>query len=99
MRIECNFFGPFRDAVGAKTVERELPDGATVADLAAALADEFDGLDGAITDADGGLADGINVTVDGRNVRQLEGGATPLSDGVTVRFAPPVVGGRRDPTG
>jgi len=94
MRVECNFFGPFRGAVGAKTIERDLPEGATVADLAAALADEFDELSEAIVAADGGLADGINVTVDGRNVRQLDGGATPLADGATVRFAPPVVGGR-----
>lgn len=94
MRVECNFFGPFRGAVGAKTVERELPAGATVADLAAVLADEFDELSEAIVNEDGGLADGINVTVDGRNVRQLEGESTPLADGVTVRFAPPVVGGR-----
>lgn len=95
MRVECNFFGPLRGAVGAKTVEREVSEDATVTDLAAALADEFEELRGTVLREDGGLADGINVTVDGRNVRQLEGGSTPLSDGDTVRFAPPVVGGRR----
>jgi molybdopterin synthase sulfur carrier subunit len=93
MRVECEFFGPFRDAVGAKTVERDLPAGATVEDLARDLAAEFDAVGERVLGADGGVADDANVTVDGRNVRQLDGAATGLSDGATVRFAPPVVGG------
>ncbi|MFB6156666.1 MAG: ubiquitin-like small modifier protein 1 [Haloferacaceae archaeon] len=92
MRVECHFFGPLRDAVGTKTVARELPAGATVADLVRDLAAEFDAVEERVLDGDE-VGEDVNVTVDGRNVRQREGAATELSDGATVRFAPPVVGG------
>lgn len=93
MLVECNFFGPLRENVGTKTIERELPEGATVADLVDELADEFDEFAPRVVDESGAIRDSINVTVDGRNVRQLEGVETPLEDGTTVRFAPSVVGG------
>jgi molybdopterin synthase sulfur carrier subunit len=92
MQVECHFFGPFRDDVGAKTVERSLPAGATVEDLVSNLARDFPRVTDRVID-DGEVATSANVTVDGRNVRQRDGVHTPLADGATVRFAPPVVGG------
>jgi molybdopterin synthase sulfur carrier subunit len=92
MNVELRCFGPVREAVGAKTAERELPDGATVGDLLSDLVEEAPELEGTLLDA-GEVAESINVTVEGRNVRQLEGAATTLSDGDVVRIAPPVVGG------
>lgn len=96
MRVECQFFGPLRDEVGEKTVERDLPPDATVGDLVRDLTAEFDVVgERILADGDGGdeVPEDINVTVDGRNVRQRNGLATELTEGATVRFAPPVVGG------
>jgi molybdopterin synthase sulfur carrier subunit len=93
MNIELRCFGPVREAVGAKVAERELAEGATVGDLLSDLIDEAPELEGTLLDGTGEVSDSINVTVEGRNVRQLDGAATTLSDGDVVRIAPPVVGG------
>lgn len=96
MNVELRCFGPVREAVGAKTAERELPGGATVADLLSELVADAPELDGQLLDGTGEVSESINVTVDGDNVRQLDGAATTLSDGDVVRIAPPVVGGGRE---
>ena len=93
MNVELRCFGPVREAVGEKTTERELPEGATVGDLLSALVADAPDLDGQLVDDQGAVRENINVTVEGRNVRQLEGAETALSDGDVVRIAPPVVGG------
>ena len=99
IQVECAFFGPLRETVGRKTVETTLSEDATVAALVAELSASHPAVGREVRAEDGGGADGVNVTVDGRNVRQREGLATPLADGTTVRFAPPVVGGsRRSPS-
>jgi molybdopterin synthase sulfur carrier subunit len=93
MKIELRCFGPVREAVGSKTVARELPANATIGDLLVELVEEAPELDGQLVDEAGEVRGSINVTVEGRNVRQLDGAATTLSDGDVVRIAPPVVGG------
>ncbi|WP_281194436.1 ubiquitin-like small modifier protein 1 [Halorubrum sp. F4] len=94
-------YGPVRDALGAKTVECELPAGATVGDLLAKLTDEHPELDrrlygGGLGDddpGDGGLSDAVSLTVNGTNVSRREGLETELSAGDEVRVAPPIHGG------
>ncbi|MEF8841120.1 MAG: ubiquitin-like small modifier protein 1 [Haloarculaceae archaeon] len=93
MNVELRCFGPVRDAVGAKTAERELPEGATVGDLLADLVADAPELEGQLADGSGEVSESINVTVEGQNVRQLDGAATTLAEGDVVRIAPPVVGG------
>lgn len=93
MNVELRCFGPVREAVGTKVTDRELSEGATVADLLTELVEEAPDLEDTLFDESGEVSDSINVTVEGRNVRQLDGAATTLSDGDVVRIAPPVVGG------
>lgn len=93
MNVKLRCFGPVREAVGAKKATRELPEDATVADLLSDLVADAPELEGQLLDETGEVGESINVTVEGRNVRQLEGAATTLSDGDVVRIAPPVVGG------
>jgi molybdopterin synthase sulfur carrier subunit len=93
MNVELRCFGPVREAVRAKTAERELAEGATVGDLLAELAAESPDLEGQLLDETGEVGESVNVTVEGRNVRQLDGAGTTLSEGDVVRIAPPVVGG------
>ena len=94
MEVEIKLFGPMREAVGEKTLVRTLPEGATVGDLIDDLVDEYPTLEGRFLDEDGDIDSGVNVTVNGTNVRQRDGPATELADGDLLRTAPPVAGGR-----
>ncbi|PSP79548.1 hypothetical protein BRC81_04875 [Halobacteriales archaeon QS_1_68_20] len=94
--LELRFFATFRQAVGQKTVHREVDDGTTVGDLLAALESEYDGLDGELI-VDGELREHLSVLLNGRDVVHQEGLDTSLSDGDTVSVFPPVAGGNGDP--
>lgn len=59
-----------RDRLGARELTRSLPEDPSVGGLLDELADEYD------VDPDDFL-----VMVNGRNVKQLDGTATPLQDG------------------
>ena len=90
MRVECAFYGPLRDPVGEKTVHRELGDGATLGDLLADLEAAYPDLD---LLADGERRDHLTITVEGKDVRHLDGTDTALDDGVLVRLTGAVYGG------
>ncbi len=96
MELELRFFATFREAVGQKTVHREVDDGATVGDLLAALESEYDGLAGELV-VDGELREHLSVLLNGRDVVHQEGLDTPLSEGDAVSVFPPVAGGCDEP--
>ena len=93
MQLECVFFGPFREAVGQKTVQYETAS-ETVGDLLSELEADYPVLEGDLLAEDGAeLAGDTVVTVDTRHVTQLEGLETPLEAGTVVRLVPSVYGG------
>ena len=93
MQLECVFFGPFREAVGRKTVRYET-DAATIGELLRELEADYPSLAGELVAGDGAeLAGDTVVTIDRRHVTQLQGLATPLEDDVVVRLVPSVYGG------
>jgi molybdopterin synthase sulfur carrier subunit len=92
MQLELRFFATFREAVGAKTVEREFPDGSTVGEVLAALEERHEGLVGELL-VDGDLRPQINVLKNGREVLHMEGIETTLEDGDRLSVFPPVAGG------
>lgn len=91
MQIEVRLFGPYREAVGEKSVRRELQAGATVADLFRDL--DSDTPDLAILTDDDAISNSVMVTKNGKHVSLFDGAETELSDGDVVRAAPPVHGG------
>jgi molybdopterin synthase sulfur carrier subunit len=91
MEVHFDLFGPIRETVGCKRITRTFDGETTVGAALESLCDSFEGLDDHLRAADGPRR--ATVTVDGRNVKQLEGDETTLSDGDVVRLAPPVVGG------
>ncbi|WP_435178533.1 ubiquitin-like small modifier protein 1 [Halorussus sp. AFM4] len=93
MEVEVHLFGPYREAVGEKTVRRELQEGATVSDLFRDLASDNPDLSGRILADDGAVSDSVTVTRNGKHVSLFDGAKTVLSDGDVVRAAPPVHGG------
>lgn len=87
------FFATFRAAVGQKTVEREVPDGATVGEVLAILESEYEDLEGQLLDDDGAVRERLSVLRNGREVVHLQGAETPLEEGDTLSVFPPVAGG------
>ena len=91
MKVECIFFGPFREDVGCRDLEYET-DAETVGDLLAELEAEFPVLEGRLVDGEG-LAGETVVTKNKRDIRHLEGLDTSLEAGDVFRLVPSVYGG------
>jgi len=90
MRVEFEFYGTLRDAVGRKTAVRELEDGTTVAKAVRAFADEYDGL-GSLLRSNGDLRPNVSVAVDGDPALDRSEDVT-LSAEETVTLTPGVAG-------
>jgi molybdopterin synthase sulfur carrier subunit len=94
MNVECKLFGPFRDDAGVEDVGGEYDPGTTVGELLRDLEADYPSLEGRIVDEEAGEAEGSTVvTVNEKNVTHLDGLATELADGDTVRIVPSVYGG------
>lgn len=93
MDVDCVFFGPIRETTGTKEATRSLETGVTVREFIERLDDDYDGLGDRLLTDSGTIPDDINVTVGKRNVRQLDGADTVLSDGDTVRVTTSIQGG------
>ncbi|MHC3439044.1 MoaD/ThiS family protein [Natrialbaceae archaeon A-gly3] len=91
MRVECIFFGPFREDVGLRELTYET-DTESVGGLLEELEAEFPVLEGRLLEGDG-LAGETVVTKNKRDVRHLEGLETDLEDGDVFRLVPSVYGG------
>jgi molybdopterin synthase sulfur carrier subunit len=81
MRVELRFFATVREAVGARTVEREFAASTTVGDVLGTLEAEFPDLEGRLLEADA-----IAVTHEA-------GAGTELADEDRLSITPPVTGG------
>ena len=82
MKVKVLFFASCREIVGEREVEVEVPEGATVADLAAGIGSEHP----RFLEMEGNLMISVNQDYAGRDTR--------LKDGDEVAFIPPVSGGR-----
>lgn len=91
MAVECVFFGPLRDAVGAKTVAVD-PEPATLAGLLDELEDRYPDLEDRVREGED-LAPEMVVTVNGRHAQHEAGLETALSDGDVVRLTTAIYGG------
>ncbi len=81
MRVTVRLFARLREIVGAGTLERDVAEGSTVADVWGALVREFDGLSPyTVTIAAGVNADYARM-------------ATPVAENDEIAFLPPVSGG------
>lgn len=90
--IEINLYGPFREAVGTKTVERPVNDGDTVEAVLADLAEEYPALTDRLFE-EGALRDSINVMKNGTNVNLIDGGETSVGSGDRLSVVVSLEGG------
>jgi len=89
--VTVKLFGGLRKLVSEPSISVSLSPDATVTDLLAKLGRDFSEL---YEKLQPGLTKGyLNALVDGRNARSLDGFDTPLSNGSTIAFLPPIGGG------
>ncbi|MCS5635173.1 MAG: MoaD/ThiS family protein [Myxococcota bacterium] len=87
------FYATLEPIVGQRRVEVELPEPATVRDLVEELSARWPALGEALLDDDGQLSRRVNIFVDGRNARWLQGLETSLEPENSIDIFPPVAGG------
>ncbi|MFW6017236.1 MAG: ubiquitin-like small modifier protein 1 [Halapricum sp.] len=92
VNVTLRLFATFREAVGQKTVERELPEGSTIETLLRHIEADHEELGGRLVE-NGEITSEVSVLKNGREVLHLDGIETPLQDGDTVSIFPPVAGG------
>ncbi|AKH98428.1 ubiquitin-like small modifier protein 1 [Halanaeroarchaeum sulfurireducens] len=92
MNVELRLFATFREVVGRKTVDREVPADATIETVLRDLESEYPDFEGAFVE-DGAIPSQVNVLKNGRAVVHLEGLETPVEDGDAIAIFPPVAGG------
>ncbi|HAM25052.1 MAG TPA: molybdopterin synthase sulfur carrier subunit [Actinobacteria bacterium] len=78
---------------GSSEVSVEVADGATLADVLAALEAAHAGISARVLDDAGALRRFVNVYVGDEDVRFADGLATPVPAGSTVSVIPAVAGG------
>jgi molybdopterin synthase sulfur carrier subunit len=91
--MRVNFHATLRPLAGGKSVEFDLPPGATAGDLLRAVSDRFPAIGELLWTPEGDLGDYIKVFVDGREIRHLQLLATPVPPGAEVDIFPPAAGG------
>ena len=79
--MKVSFYATLEPIVGQRNLHVEV------------LAQRWPGLVEHLFDEDGALSRRVNIFVDGRNVRWLEGLETPLEPEQSVDIFPPVAGG------
>lgn len=90
--IEVKLYGPFQEDVGEKVVDVATDGDATVGSVLRRLIDDHPVLEEKLYE-DGRLRKAINVMRNGRNVKLLEGEATPVEDGDRLSVMVSIEGG------
>ena len=91
--MKVKIFATLRQLVGAKEIEVGLEVGDTVGSVVARLVADYPALGQHILDDEGNLEAYINVFVNGRSIRFLDGLDTSLSEEDVLAIFPPVAGG------
>ncbi len=93
--MKVNFYATLREKVGKKTIDFDIPNGATIGALIQKMVSQFPDLRVALVDEDGQLRSHVHVFVNGRDVPYLENQMdTVLMDDDTVSVFPAVGGGQ-----
>ena len=95
MTIKVKFFATFRDLLGLKELELEVgpEENLKLIDLLEQLFQKFgEKFRNRILEG-GNIRPQVNIMINGRNIKFLDGVNSPLKDGDTVAIFPPVYGG------
>ncbi|ODR82913.1 hypothetical protein BG842_09350 [Haladaptatus sp. W1] len=92
MYVRCHFFGPLREVVGEKTIEREADPGVTVDSLLTTIADDHPGLEELLFENEE-LRESMTITRNGKHVIYQDGPDTELEADDDIRVTPSIQGG------
>ena len=90
--MEIRFYATLRPLVGGRTVQLNDPP-STVGAVLHRLIDEHPGLEGKLLDDSGAVRRFVAVMLNGRDIRHLDGLATPVPPDADMDIFPPVAGG------
>ncbi|MDO8969860.1 MAG: ubiquitin-like small modifier protein 1 [Saprospiraceae bacterium] len=92
--MKVNLYANFRQLAGAKSIDIDLPEGSTLAQLLDSLLTLHPRLGPALLDNSRTLLPHVHVFVNGRDMHYLpEGRSTQLTPGDKIDIFPPVAGG------
>ena len=92
--MKVNFYAGLRQAVGAKSIELDLPAETRIAGLLAQVVEKYPAVRAKLLDEQGGLLAHNHIFVNGRDILYLpDGPATILDPADAVDIFPPVGGG------
>lgn len=92
--MKVNFYATLRPIVGQKTIDVDIPDGATIGQLLSAIVAAYPALRPEMLDENGDLHGHIHFFVNGRDVPYLEHQIdTVLKHDDVISVFPPVGGG------
>jgi molybdopterin synthase sulfur carrier subunit len=97
--VTVSFYATLRSIVGAKRLEIDLPEGASLRDLLGALVERCPALAEKLFDGSGALSRHVQIFVDGRGAAFLPNGLdTKLRAHDAIDIFPAVAGGQTMPT-
>ena len=88
--MKVNLYATYRDLTGAKHLELR---GETVGEVIARLLEKYPQMEPEVFTAPGELSERVSIFRNGRDVRYLQGLATPVGPGDVLDLFPPVAGG------
>jgi molybdopterin synthase sulfur carrier subunit len=91
--MRVRIFATLRSLVGVKEVEVDVEAGDTVRNMLDKLTAEYPALRKRVLNDEGNLQSSINVFVNGRNIKFLDGLNSPIQEGDRLALFPPVGGG------
>ena len=91
--MRVRIFATLRSLVGAKEVEVDVGASDTVRHMLEKLTAQYPALRERVLDDDGNLQSSINVFVNGRSIKFLDGLNSPIQEGDRLALFPPVGGG------
>jgi molybdopterin synthase sulfur carrier subunit len=95
INVKVKVFADFRDILGIKETDLQLPSNITVRSLVQTLSDKYSQgkLEREVFDGSGKLQKYVKILVNERDVDFLDGLSTQLKDGDVLAMFPPVAGG------
>jgi molybdopterin synthase sulfur carrier subunit len=92
--MKVNFYATFRQIVGAKSIDLDLSEGATIQAVVAAVIERYPQMESVMLDEMGQFRPYIHVFINGRDAQYLpERQGTLLTASDKIDFFPPVAGG------
>ena len=92
--MKINLYATFRLVIGAKSIDLDLPEFATVQEMLVRLINAQPRLGTLLLNESGQLLGHVHIFINGRDIQYLPGGmGTPLVSADKIDIFPPVAGG------